>query len=280
MNPTDALTEFLKEQGVFFYAPLPFSKATVFPQKLSRVRLPFAPATVWFFLVPYYACDGENISAYATGHDYHLWAKQFEQKLLPHLRAAMPSASFALFCDNSPINERSGAAACGLGTLGDHGLLIHPLYGTYVFIGEVISDADAASFPAALPIIEETCTHCGGCRAACPGGVLSGDGDGCLSALTQKKGELTKEEAALLRRQGSAWGCDICQEVCPFNQRARQRGTLTTPIPFFHENLLPKLTYEAVEQMTEEAFSCRAYGWRGKETVLRNLRLLEDGELY
>ena len=101
---------------------------------------------------------------------------------------------------------------------------------------------------------------------------------GCLSALTQKKGALTDEEQHALRALGSAWGCDVCQEVCPHTRAAIASGSIFSPIPFFSEQALPHLTLDALDEMDDKAFSERAYAWRGRETVRRNLILLEEHE--
>jgi hypothetical protein len=76
----------------------------------------------------------------------------------------------------------------------------------------------------------------------------------CLSALTQKKGELTDIEAAHMVAYGSAWGCDICQEACPHTKRARQSGTIYSKIKFFNENNTPYLTSGDIDNMTDEQF--------------------------
>ena len=117
-----------------------------------------------------------------------------------------------------------------------------------------------------------TCTDCGACRQACPAGLDIG---GCLSALTQKKGALTADEEKIILANGTAWGCDRCQEICPVNRAARARGTLYSTIRYFNESALPCLTAQTVEEMSEADFARRAYSWRGRAVILRNLQLLE-----
>lgn len=269
------LTRFLGEQGLHFYAPLPFDKAEVFSDKLSRMQLSFEVRSVWFLLVPYFSGFGKNISAYAVARDYHFWAKSFFEALHPVLKKAIPDATFAFCCDNSPVNERKGAMAASLGTLGDNGLLLHPLYGSFFFICEVLSDAPVSAFPTSVPESKAKCSHCGACVRACPTKALSGEGE-CLSAITQKKGSLTDQEKAVILEHGCAWGCDLCQIACPINRNALQKQTIFSPIPFFSAETIPFLTSGLIENMPEEEFKSRAYAWRKKETVLRNLRLLEN----
>jgi epoxyqueuosine reductase QueG len=93
--------------------------------------------------------------------------------------------------------------------------------------------------------------------------------------LTQKKGALTDHEAEMLFEQKIAWGCDLCQENCPHTRSAIQNGTIFSPIPFFQEKTIPHLTTEILDGMTDEAFATRAYSWRGRDTVARNLKILE-----
>lgn len=97
----------------------------------------------------------------------------------------------------------------------------------------------------------------------------------CLSAVTQKKGELTPEEAAYIRKYGSAWGCDICQTSCPLVRRAIEREA-KTPIEFFYRDRISTLTSGTVNAMSDEEFAARAFSWRGRKTILRNLALFEE----
>lgn len=98
----------------------------------------------------------------------------------------------------------------------------------------------------------------------------------CLSSLTQKKGELSEDEEELIAKYSSAWGCDICQEACPHTRRAIENGTIYTGIGFFKSELMPMLTTDMIDLMSEDDFKKRAYSWRGKGTVRRNLWILEN----
>ena len=109
--------------------------------------------------------------------------------------------------------------------------------------------------------------------------ALEADGvrtDRCLSHLTQKKGELTPEEAALLSAHPLIWGCDVCQQVCPYN-----RAAPVTPLPEFRDDLVPALTLPDVAGQTRrqflERYPGRAFTWRGPGPLQRNLEL-KDGE--
>ena len=100
----------------------------------------------------------------------------------------------------------------------------------------------------------------------------------CLSSVTQKKGELTEDEITLIKKYGCAWGCDICQEVCPYTESAIKNNTIFTSIDFFKNDLTPSLHSHEIEAMSDEQFSKRAYSWRGKSVISRNLRIIEGKE--
>ena len=261
-------------RGISLVSPLSLSDCTLQkPYLLERAGI--QGGTAILFAVPYYTtnCDLEasNISAYAVSRDYHLFFKKLFDDILPILQAEFPENRFAGFTDHSPIAEAQAAVRAGLGFWGCNHLFLTDKHSSFVFLGEIITDA-VINAPAKK---EAQCPGCGACKAACPVGL---EITRCHSALTQKKGELTEDEIAQLRAHGSAWGCDICQLVCPVTKKARASGTLYTTIPFFLESARTPLSKKDVEEMSDEEFSGRAYSWRGKQTILRNLQLLEKGE--
>lgn len=270
----------LCEHGILLSEPIPLSSCVLLrPYLLDRVGIGTG-GTAIVFAIPYHspACErpDRNCSRYAVGRDYHLFVDRLWESLSPVLRAEFPDVRFAMFADHSPIDERNAAARAGLGVLGDNGLLITKPYASYVFLGELITDAPP---PDELLVPQEPprCRSCGACHAVCP--VLRGQAATCLSALTQKKGDLTEDEKTLLIQGGSVWGCDRCQEICPHTKAAVESGTVLSPIPFFNTNQLPHLTYQAVKSMTDAEFSARAYAWRGRAVILRNLEITEQNHV-
>lgn len=262
----DTVRRVFEEENILLLEALPFSLCRLIkPHKLER--LSFVPQSAIVFLMPYYvAIEGKrNLSRYAVARDYHAFVKGLGERVLPKLAAAYPEASFALFSDNSPIDERHAAALAGLGVMGDNGLLLTEEYGPFVFIGEVLCDLPIEIFGdrAAHEIGE--CLHCGACRSLCPKKTV------CLSALTQKKGILEQGEEEEIVALGSVWGCDRCQDACPYALKAKE-----TPIEFFKKDLVPCLTRELLDAMDEVEFSQRAYAWRGRKTVARNIDLFEN----
>jgi len=264
----------LLAHGITLAAPVPLSSVTITrPYLLERHGI--GDGTVFMFAVPYYttACDdcARNISCYAVAPDYHRFFAALFDEILPILREKFKENRFVGFTDHSPIAEGEAAVKAGLGVFGRNHLFLTKEHSSFVFLGEIITDAKIPCEAKEAAV----CTACGACKKACPVGL---DATRCLSAQTQKKGALTKEEQETLLENGSAWGCDLCQLACPVTVAARKAGTLYSTIPFFHENILSHLTAEAVRHMSDEEFAARAYSWRGRETILRNLLLLEGKE--
>ena len=256
------IKKLLEKEKIEYFGILPLSECKIINEKLyERSFIDFKPKSVIMLLVPYYAGEYENrnISRYAVPKDYHLYFKGLYSRIVPSLKDAFPQYSFKGFSDHSPIGETYAASKCGLGVIGDMFQLINEKYGSYTFLGEIFTDAELDRDDLRAPTF---CNHCGACRSACP------CHDGCLSEITQKKGELNDYEKKIITENGSYWGCDICRESCPLNARPA-----ITPIDFFKTDLTPVVTAELIENMTKEEFSCRAYSWRGKKTILRNLEL-------
>ena len=274
-----SLDAVFRSEGITQYAAIPFSACRVTLQRLLDREPGFTPRTVLLYLVPYYAGPTENLSLYAASRDYHLFFKSFGEKLIGYLKTVFPNGGFRSYGDHSPISETDAAAKAGLGVIGRNGLLIHPKYASLVFIGDLVTDVSPEEFPLCHEPVEVSyCENCGACAAACPTGILSGKGETCLSAVTQKKGELTPEEKQLILDHGSAWGCDLCQVSCPHVKRAIKSGDALSPVAFFQSDRTPRLTYDLVAAMPDDEFKSRAYAWRGRKTLLRNLALLEGRE--
>ena len=215
------------------------------------------------FLIPYYMRgESGNVSLYARAKDYHAYC----DALFPRVESALKNefgGTFVGFADKSPIEETQAALRAGLAVRGDSYVIINEKYGSYVFIGEIITNNTAEKMGldgSPKPVRE--CMHCGACRRDCP----MKNGRGCLSAVTQKKGELSDDEKAYIREYGYVWGCDICQNACPLNKNAAQ-----TPIEFFRADRIPTLSRVILDKMSDDEFAARAFSWRGRATVERNI---------
>ncbi|MCR5040467.1 MAG: DUF1730 domain-containing protein [Clostridia bacterium] len=233
----------------------------------SRERVPEGAASVICCLFPYYlgeeAYEGRNQSRYSVPADYHIVAREKLGAFCEKLALLYPGNVFVPFADSSPLPEVYCAVMSGLGVMGKNRLCINPEYGSWFFIGEIVTDA--AFDP--TPPEKTVCCGCGECLRACPTGALTDAGidpEKCLSCLSQKKGELDAETARLMKKYNCAWGCDVCQEACPMN-----RGKKLSPVPEFYA------TAKAVFD-PENAGGDRAYLWRGKKTALRNAEVLES----
>ncbi len=226
---------------------------------------------------PYYTPPqaGGNLSLYARGEDYHRVLARRLGQAAHELEGAFPGYSFLPFADASPFPERMAASLCGLGVLGQNGLLITPRWGSYVFIGLLASD---------LPwegqgMDPGRCLRCMACIRACPGGALGEGGfapERCLSHITQLRGERTAQQDELVRRHPLLWGCDVCQAVCPMN-----RGTEETALPEFREELLHRLQPEDCalsDRQFRRKYQARAFCWRGVAPLRRNADLQREGE--
>lgn len=243
---------------------IPFVTATP-EERINPFKISDKAKTIIAMAVSYYTKTEGNISMYARGIDYHNVIKKISE---PIIRLLEESGFWACaFCDDAPLDERFLAQASGIGFIGKNGFLITPEYGSFVFLGHIVTDCEIEpDMPNKL-----SCKECGRCIKACPTKALStGDFYTCLSYITQRKGELSKREEDLIRQNGTCWGCDICQKVCPHNE-----GLPVTEIPEFAEDLILSL-----ENMPEsnrafrKLYNERAFSWRGKGVIERNLNIL------
>ena len=232
-------------------------------------RESFMPKSVIIYLLPYYAGDSENLSIYASSLDYHLAIREINQGLEELLKESFANSSVKGYGDHSPIDERHAALVGGLGIQGDNGLIINEKYGSFVFVGDVVTDIDPELLGAKEPQPYRRCEGCGACKRACPTGILRGEGGDCLSAITQRKGELSESEIALMRKYNTLWGCDLCQTSCPHN-----KNPIKTPVEFFYRERIPRLTREILDSMSETDFEKRAFAWRKRKTIERNIDIL------
>ena len=205
-----------------------------------------------------------NLSLYCQGLDYHVVVPRYLDPIGEALKEVFPDLEFHVYADTGPFNDRSLALRAGLGIRGLNQMLIHERLGSYFFIACMTLSVPIADKQSAAK--ESPCLRCGRCVKACPGGCLGKetfDYQRCRSYITQKKGTLEPWEVEILKKDSLVFGCDICQTVCPMNRKAA-----LSEIKEFIESAVPR-----VESGCE--ISGRAYEWRGKKVIERNIAILE-----
>ncbi len=229
-------------------------KAQLLPCR-AMSRLPQNAKTVIMCAFPYKVKETppKFLSRYAALPDYHSVVGDMLNLACQALRAEFLQNKFEYFCDNSPIPEVFAAATAGMGKKGDNGLLITEKYGSYVFLGEIVTDLFIESQNK-----YSECEHCGKCKSVCP---VSLEKSTCLSNLSQKK-TLDKGELELLNKNNILWGCDICADICPHNKNA-DCSDIAELIDGYRD------TYTPDENPTN-----RPYIWRGPESIKRNYKNL------
>lgn len=264
MTSADCLNEIL---GEIPYGITRYGNALPLLECRAASRIPENAKSVIFCVFPYLVKEKgkRNLCYYACVPDYHTVVGNILKSACEKLSERF-GGSFAYFVDNSPFREAELASRCGLGVMGENHLLITPQYGSYVFIGEIVTDM---VFPH-TETEQGECLHCGRCREACATGVLrkeAFDKRECLSDITQRKGELSDGEISAIKAKGLAWGCDSCQTCCPMNENAKE-----TEIPEFRERAKHFLREEEIPEFLPDS----ACNWRGEKVIRRNVGLVNE----
>ena len=260
------LQEILNRNQIFSYGVCDYNGITEFLPCRNRERIPSGAKSVIVCAFPYYTGEhpNANVCKYAMVPDYHVVVRKILNQASEELSQTF-GASFAGFSDVSALPEKECALAAGLGFPGVNGLVIHPQYGTFFVIGEIVTDY---LFEFDHPLTQQICMQCGRCVASCPAGAITRNGidyTRCLSEVTQRKGELTDEEQALVQKNGLMWGCDCCQNCCPYNN-----DLPLTYLEAFSSDVQPVVTRENLNPLCKT----RAFGYKGKTLLKRNLDLI------
>ena len=215
-----------------------------------------------------------RIASYAVGQDYHDVLRSKLNALLAWVQTEAPGTNGRGVVDTAPLLERDFARRAGLGWFGKNTMLIHPRLGSYFFLGALLLDLE---LPLDEPYALEHCGTCTACLDACPTKAFVGpyelDARRCISYLTI---ELRGSIPADLRAHLGDWlfGCDVCQDVCPWNRKAPLGRELA---------LLPRADLAAADPiallaLTEEEFRRRFRGtalWRTKrQGLVRNAAIV------
>lgn len=205
-----------------------------------------------------------RISNYAWSTDYHRRMRQ----LLTELAQSVPG-DVAIACDTAPLAERAFAARAGLGWVGKHTNLINPEFGSFVFLGEIVTSAEFAEDEP----LKKTCGSCTRCVDACPTGALRGDytieANRCIADLTQRTDSIPRELRVLIGDW--VWGCDICQLVCPPTMQAKPQVSTAS------QAAVPELSTPSLQRLLrlrsseyKKVYRNSAIGWRGAAVLRRN----------
>ncbi|MBK7387714.1 MAG: tRNA epoxyqueuosine(34) reductase QueG [Bacteroidia bacterium] len=219
--------------------------------------------------------EAPKISRYAYGKDYHQVIKEKLFQLLNFIRENIGEVNGRAFVDSAPVLDKAWAQKSGLGWIGKNSNLINPKNGSYFFIAELILDIELEPD---LPITDY-CGTCTKCIDACPTQAIIKpyvvDGSKCISYFTIELKDAFPES---LKNNFDDWvfGCDVCQEVCPWN-----RFSKPTQEPAFHprEGLLEMSKsdwYEITEDVFNKVFKDSAVQRTGFEGLKRNLEFLKN----
>lgn len=211
--------------------------------------------------------DGKGkISGSGQGRDYHIVLGHMMGELAEFLKSEYGAKSISL-TDNNQMVEREIARKAGVGFYGKNCSIINPDFGSMIFLGELITDLDIEPDRH----IETDCGDCDRCVRACPTGAIAGpyeiNAKRCLSYITVMKGFVSDELKDKL--QNRIYGCDTCQEACPYNRVNRETNpALHMDTPFDMEDISFILSMDNRE--FKDSFGMTSAGWRGKTVIQRN----------
>ncbi len=220
--------------------------------------------------------SGYKISKYAYGRDYHYVVKQKLGQLLETIETWTGKRQARIFTDSAPVLDRAVARRAGLGFVGKNTMLINRKGGSFFFIGHILLDLDLKPDE---EITENFCGSCTRCIDACPTGALAPfelDARKCISYLTiEYRGDDLPES---FKGKWKQWifGCDICQDVCPWNQKARP----TTEPAFQPAEALLEITKSGWENLDKPTFKKLFKGTAVERTgfkgLQRNIRFVKE----
>ena len=207
------------------------------------------------------------ISKYAYGKDYHKVLRNKLKKLFTKIRDKIGEVEGRVFVDSAPIHERAWAKLSGVGWIGKNSLLINKNQGSYFFLAEIICDLDLEYDE---PVLNR-CGNCTRCIDACPTDAITKaqvvDANKCISYLTiENKEKIPKELRGPINN--SIFGCDICQDVCPWNKKS---------VPHNEKEFIPKKELRDLKkkdwiELTEDTFNKIFEGSAVKRTKFQGLK--------
>lgn len=195
--------------------------------------------------------DKPKIASYAKGADYHYVLKEKLNSIITHIQSQINSEFiYRVFVDSAPVMERQWAQKSGLGWLGKNTLLINKTSGSFFFLAEIITELE---FEPDSPI-KDYCGTCTACIDACPTDALSPyllDASKCISYLTIELKDQIPAEFGNNELKNWVFGCDICQEVCPWNRFSKPHSEKA----FLAQNNWEEWEFEKWETLSNEEFN-------------------------
>lgn len=194
--------------------------------------------------------DKYFVSRYARVRDYHTVMEEKLDRIQKIIKKLLPESSSRVFCDAGPVTEKTWAIRAGLGWRGKHSLVINREIGSFFFLGEIVTTAEFLFDDASA---RDRCGDCSLCVSACPTGAICEDrtidARKCIAYLTiEHDGNLPEELRG--KTEKMIFGCDRCQEVCPWNKKA---------VPYTDKELIPdfpitSLTRKDWQSLTPDEF--------------------------
>jgi epoxyqueuosine reductase len=243
-----------------------------FDKRLNPTLLVDGAKSVISLLLNYYPSEFQNpdsykISKYAYGQDYHFVIKEKLKELLHSIQSTIGEVSGRAFVDSAPVLDKAWAAKSGLGWIGKNSNLLTKQVGSFYFIAELIIDLE-------LDYDHAATDHCGSCTAcldACPTEAIVApyvvDGSKCISYFTIELKENIPQE---MKGKFADWafGCDICQDVCPWNKFSKAHSE-----PLFNPNPeILSMSKKDWEEITEETFKTVCMNSAVKRTKFAGLK--------
>jgi len=214
--------------------------------------------------------DGFCVARYShpVQEDYHFRLKKLGRTLTVVIKEIWGDCKTRICVDSAPILERSFALTAGIGFIGKNNMLIIPGYGSYFYLAEILTTACLDFTPAET--LRSRCGSCSLCVDSCPTGALEKpfylDASKCLSYLTiENRGAVNDETGRKMK--DCFFGCDRCQEVCPFN---RDKSSPQVVLPLTEEFL--KMSHEDFQK----GFGDSAFARAGLEKLKTNIRAVKD----
>jgi epoxyqueuosine reductase len=217
------------------------------------------------------------ISKYAYGKDYHFVMKDKLKLLYEFINNEISPIEGRMFVDSAPVMERAWAVQAGLGWIGKNSLLINNNHGSFFFIGELIIDLEL-EYDKAFPA--DFCGSCTRCIDACPTQAIIAprvvDSNKCISYWTiEHKGDIDENLKGTFENR--VFGCDICQDVCPWNQKKAKAHTEDEFIPKPELLALEREGWEKLDEKTFQTVFQKSAVKRAKfKGLKRNIKFLRE----